>query len=188
MFCIELPTSADVPSHNVGINLQLSWNTASAHLQRYAIVLVHTQGGRIMRSIRVAAAALGLTVGILAAAPASAWNRGNVQVLTVLPELLNQPGVKSSVEGLTVGPDGNIYVPTFGFNTQGATSGPANLFVISPNGKLVRQVAIANSSPHMLGLAFTPVTPQKLLAWISTERYSPNSRTAPSQSAESLAC
>jgi hypothetical protein len=26
------------------------------------------------------------------------------------------------------------------------------------------------------------------LAWISTERYSPNSRTAPSQSAESLAC
>ena len=26
------------------------------------------------------------------------------------------------------------------------------------------------------------------LAWISTERYSPNSQTAPSQSAESLAC
>jgi Bifunctional DNA primase/polymerase, N-terminal len=29
---------------------------------------------------------------------------------------------------------------------------------------------------------------RRTLAWISTERYSPNSRTAPSQSAESLAC
>jgi hypothetical protein len=29
---------------------------------------------------------------------------------------------------------------------------------------------------------------KRFLAWISTERYSPNSRTAPSQSAESLAC
>src|SRR5215469_5642344 len=110
-----------------------------------------------MGALKVAAAALGLMIGTLAAAPAYAWNRGNVQVLTVLPDLLNQPGVKSSVEGLTVGPDGNIYVPTFGFNTQGATSGPANLFVISPNGKIVRQVTIANSSPHILGLGFNPV-------------------------------
>ena len=110
-----------------------------------------------MGALKVAAAALGLMIGTLAAAPAYAWNRGNVQVLTVLPDLLNQPGVKSSVEGLTVGPDGNIYVPTFGFNTQGATSGPANLFVISPNGKIVRQVTIANSSPHILGLRFNPV-------------------------------
>jgi hypothetical protein len=31
-------------------------------------------------------------------------------------------------------------------------------------------------------------TPGFTLAWISTERYSPNSQTAPSQSAESLAC
>jgi sugar lactone lactonase YvrE len=66
------------------------------------------------------------------------------------------PGVKSSVEGLTVGPDGNIYVPTFGFNTSGAVTGNAQLYVISPNGKIVRQVPIANSSPHMLGLAFNP--------------------------------
>jgi len=70
-----------------------------------------------MRQFKVAAAALGLVIGVLAAAPASAWNRGNVQVLTVLPDLINQPGVKSSVEGITVGPDGNIYVPSFGFNT-----------------------------------------------------------------------
>jgi sugar lactone lactonase YvrE len=94
-------------------------------------------------------------IGVLAAAPASAWTRGQVDVLAVLPDVT--PGVKSSVEGLTVGPDGNIYVPTFGFNTTGALTGNAVLFVISPCG-IVRQVTIANSSPHILGLAFNPVT------------------------------
>jgi sugar lactone lactonase YvrE len=109
-----------------------------------------------MTRFKVGAAALGLMIGVLAAAPASAWKRGPVQVLAVLPDVT--PGVKSSVEGLTVGPDGNIYVPTFGFNTKGPiTTGNAVLFVISPNGKIVRQVTIANSSPHMLGLAFNPV-------------------------------
>jgi DNA-binding beta-propeller fold protein YncE len=39
----------------------------------------------------------------------------------------------------------------------GAHTGNAAVFVIRPNGKLVRQVAIANSSPHMLGLRFNPV-------------------------------
>ena len=62
-----------------------------------------------------------------------------------------------SVEGLTVGPDGNIYVPTFGFNSTGALTGPAVLFVINPNGNVVRKVTIQGSSPHMLGLAFNPV-------------------------------
>jgi sugar lactone lactonase YvrE len=32
------------------------------------------------------------------------------------------------------------------------------LFVISPDGDVIRKVTIANSSPHMLGLAFNPVT------------------------------
>ena len=119
-----------------------------------------------MRGYKVAAAAvLGLTLGAFASAPAGAWNRGNVQVLTVLPDLLNQPGVKSSVEGLTVGPDGNIYVTTFGFNTNGGVNGPANLIVISPNGKIVNQVSITctgcpvtPTSSHPLGLRFNPVT------------------------------
>jgi hypothetical protein len=119
-----------------------------------------------MRRYKVTAAAvLGLTLGALASAPADAWNRGNVQVLTVLPDLVGQvqSGVKSSAEGLTVGRDGNIYVTTFGFNTQGGTTGPGNLIVISPNGKIVNQVAIkctncAATSPHMLGLRFNPMT------------------------------
>jgi hypothetical protein len=86
--------------------------------------------------------------------------------LDLLPDIT--PGVKSSVEGVTVGPDGNIYVPTFGFNTNGATSGNAVLFVISPNGKIIRQVTIANSRPHMLGLAFNPVNGFLLICDLGT--------------------
>lgn len=109
-----------------------------------------------MTRFKIGAAALGLMIGLLGTAPADAWDRSIVSVLTVLPDVT--PGVQSSVEGLTVGPDGNIYVPTFGFNTKGALTGNAVLFVISPFGKVIRQVTIANSSPHMLGLAFNPVT------------------------------
>jgi sugar lactone lactonase YvrE len=101
------------------------------------------------------AVALGLMIGVLAAAPAYAWKRGNVDVLAVVPG--------NSVEGLTVGPDGNIYVSTFGFNSQGALTGNAVLFVFSPNGKLVTKVTIANSSPHTLGLGFNPVSKDLLV-------------------------
>jgi hypothetical protein len=108
-----------------------------------------------MTRFKIGAAALGLTIGIIAATPASAWERGPVDVLAVLPDVT--PGVQSSVEGLTVGPEGNVYVPTFGFNTTGSLTGNAVLFVISPNGNILRKVTIQNSSPHMLGLAFNPV-------------------------------
>jgi sugar lactone lactonase YvrE len=108
-----------------------------------------------MAKFWVASTALGLALGVLMAAPAGAWERGDVDVLAILPDAT--AGHPSSVEGLTVGPDGNIYVPTFGFNAKGALSGNAVLYVISPDGELVRQVMITNSSPHMLGLAFNPV-------------------------------
>jgi hypothetical protein len=88
--------------------------------------------------------------------PGGARERGDVDVLAVLPDVT--PGVQSSVEGLTVGPDSNIYVPSFGFNTKGALTGNAVLFVITPKGDVIRKVTIANSSPHMLGLEFNPVT------------------------------
>src|SRR5512136_1699811 len=97
-----------------------------------------------------------LVLCVLAATPASAWDRGDVDVLAVLPDVT--PGVPSSVEGLTVGPDDNIYVPSFGFNATGAVGGNAVLYVIKPNGNLARKVTIANSSPHPLGLAFNPAT------------------------------
>src|ERR1700721_616655 len=94
-----------------------------------------------MTRFKIATAVLGLLVGALGGAPAKAWKRGGVNVLATLP------AATGSVEGLTVGPDGNIYVPTFGFNASGALSGNALLFLISPNGKIIRKVTIANSSP-----------------------------------------
>ncbi len=108
-----------------------------------------------MKRCGVIAAAVGAAFGMLAAAPAGAWDRGDVDLLTVLPD--GTGGQPTSVEGLTVGPDGNIYVSSFGFNAKGATTGNATLFVIRPDGKLVREVAIAGSSPHTLGLRFNPV-------------------------------
>ena len=93
----------------------------------------------MMQSFKIGAA-IGIIIGVLASAPAYAWDRSKVDVLTVLPDVT--PGVQSSVEGLTVGPDGNIYVPTFGFNTQGPLTGNAVLFVINPNGEVIRKVTI----------------------------------------------
>ena len=97
-----------------------------------------------------------LLLGLITTAPpANAWDRGDADVLTVLPDTTS--GQPSTVEGLTVGPDGNIYVATFGFNTAGALTGNATLYVIKPSGQLLRKLAIANSSPHVLGLRFNPV-------------------------------
>lgn len=106
-----------------------------------------------MRIIWCAAILLGL---ITVTPSANAWDRGDADVLTVLPDAT--PGQPSSVEGLTVGPDGNIYVATFGFNAKGALTGNAVLYVIKPNGTVLRQVTIARSSPHVLGLRFNPAT------------------------------
>jgi sugar lactone lactonase YvrE len=108
-----------------------------------------------MTRFKIGAAVLGLMIGVLASAPANAWKRGSVEVLAVVPG--------NHVEGLTVGPDGNIYVSTFGFNTPSEPPGPARLFVFSPNGKLLRNVPIENSSPHTLGLGFSPVGTHDLL-------------------------
>jgi sugar lactone lactonase YvrE len=109
-----------------------------------------------MRNWRIDAVAVAIGLVLSGGSQAGAWDRGHVDILTVLPDVT--PGVPSSVEGLTVGPDGNIYVPSFGFNNKGALSGTAALYVFKPNGALVRQVPIAGSSPHMLGLAFNPKT------------------------------
>ena len=109
-----------------------------------------------MRRLAIGAAALASLLVLSAGSPVGAWHRDVVGVLAVLPEVSS--GVASSVEGLTVGPDGNIYVPSFGFNSKGAITGNAVLFVFQPDGQLVRQVRIANSSPHMIGLAFNPAT------------------------------
>jgi sugar lactone lactonase YvrE len=83
---------------------------------------------------------------------ATAWDRGNVETFATLPAGATGP------EGLTVGPDGKVYVTTFGFNAQGPQAGPGQLYVFDGNGKLLRQVNVTGSTSHLLGLAFNPTT------------------------------
>ncbi len=86
------------------------------------------------------------------AVPAQAWRRSPATIAALLPAGATGP------EGLTVGPDGNLYVATFGFNSHGPVNGLGQLYVFAPSGRLLRQVSIANSSPHLLGLAFHPIS------------------------------
>jgi sugar lactone lactonase YvrE len=79
--------------------------------------------------------------------PAAAWDRGAVQTFTL-------PQGAPMVEGLTVGPDGNVYVSTF----NPAGSGNSQLFTFSSQGRLLKSVNIQGSSSAMLGLAFRPGT------------------------------
>jgi sugar lactone lactonase YvrE len=103
-----------------------------------------------MRTAKPILFLLALCLLLTATIPAAAWIRNPALTFAILPEGATGP------EGLTVGPDGNVYVATFGFNAAGAVSGLGQMYVYSPHGKLLRQVSIANSSPHLLGLAFQP--------------------------------
>lgn len=84
--------------------------------------------------------------------PAHAWDRGHVQTFAVMP-----PG-SSGPEGLEVGPRGHVYVTGFGFTATGSATGDGQLTVFDEQGRLLRQVPVSPSSPHLLGLRFHPHT------------------------------
>jgi sugar lactone lactonase YvrE len=79
-------------------------------------------------------------------------NRAAAELFAVLPNGATGP------EGLAIGPDGNVFVATFGFNAAGAVNGPGQLYIFSPEGKLLRNVPVQNSSSHLLGIGFQPQT------------------------------
>jgi sugar lactone lactonase YvrE len=85
--------------------------------------------------------------------PAAAWERGSVETFALIPSGFPM------VEGLTVGPDGNVYAATF--NPTG--SPPSQLFTFDASGTLLKQVNITGSSQAMLGLAVIPGTTNALL-------------------------
>lgn len=103
--------------------------------------------------VTIPAAWLLLSLLLIVAVPdARGLERTPAKPFAILPEGASGP------EGLTVGPDGNVYVATFGFTSQGPVTGLGQLFVFSQSGRLLRQVHIAGSSSHLLGLGFNPVT------------------------------
>jgi sugar lactone lactonase YvrE len=99
-------------------------------------------------------ASLALALLSIVALDANAWNRGEVEKFATLPAGAPNP------EGITADAHGNLYVTSF----QPTGSAPGQLVVIDGrNGKVLRQVSIAGSSPALLGLAFHPITEELLV-------------------------
>jgi sugar lactone lactonase YvrE len=106
----------------------------------------------MLRKSRLLSVALGAAALIALAAPAHADDDGKAKIFAVLPSGATGP------EGITVGPDKNVYVTTFGFNASGPVAGPGKLYVFSTQGKLLRQLSVSGSTAQLLGLAFHPAT------------------------------
>jgi sugar lactone lactonase YvrE len=118
-----------------------------------------------MRSALIGDALLALLL-TCSISPADAWDRGQTEIFAVLPNLPGNVPVPS--EGLTVGPDGTLYAPSFGINSQGAVPGPPHLFSFRPNGQLLYDVALVNPgtpqpSTLLLGLVFQASTQSLLI-------------------------
>ena len=115
---------------------------------------------------------LALFCALVMATPARAWDRGAVQSFATLPAFAPNGGTcpdgsmqcVSDVEGVAVAPNGTIYTPSFGFNKDGALGGNSELFVISPNGKVVRHFPVPGSSPHLIGAIYQASSNTLLIA------------------------
>ena len=128
-----------------------------------------------MTMLRHSAAVWGLLAG-LAAPPATAWDRGEFENFATIPAFTPTgaaPGTAcpdgaksctSDIEGVAVGPDGTVYTPSFGFNSDGALGGNGELFVFAPDGQLVRHFPVTGSSPHLIGLVYQQSSKSVLIA------------------------
>jgi len=93
---------------------------------------------------------ISLLLAMSFAQSAHAWIRSPATTFATLPAGSAHP------EGITADAQGNIYVTTFAIN--GTPTGNGQLFVFGHDGKLVRQVNVANSSTLLLDLAFHPIS------------------------------
>lgn len=121
-------------------------------------------------------AVLGLVLTGLGAPPAAAWDRGEFENFATIPAFTpSGPGAAcpdgkksctSDIEGVTVGPDGTVYSPSFGFNSDGALGGYGELFVFAPDGQLVQHFPVKGpgSSPHLIGLVYQQSSKSVLIA------------------------
>ena len=100
------------------------------------VFLTIMDGEEVMRTLLLGPTLVALLV-FSAVSPANAWDRGQTQTFAVLPNLPGNAPV--AIEGLTVGPDGTVYTPTFGINAKGAVAGPPHLFSFRPDGSSALQ-------------------------------------------------
>jgi sugar lactone lactonase YvrE len=127
-----------------------------------------------MRRLSPVTALFGATLGLLASAPAQAWDRGTVVNFATIPSFTptgpgpvcpnNATSCTSDIEGVAVGPDGTVYSPSFGFNSDGALGGYGELFVFAPDGNLVKHFPVIGSSPHLIGLVYQDSSKSVLIA------------------------
>jgi sugar lactone lactonase YvrE len=105
-----------------------------------------------MRLSAIALLCTAILMSALNLTPAQAWDRGDTDVFAILPDGATGP------EGLAVGPNGDVYVTTFGFNASGPVSGAGQLYVFNKNGQLLQQRSVAGSTSHLIGIGFHPTT------------------------------
>ena len=104
--------------------------------------------------------------------PPQRFDRGEVRNFATIPAFSPSGGAcpggaascTSDVEGITVSPDGTVYSPSFGFNSEGALTGSGELFVFSRHGRLVKHFPVTGSSPHLIGLVYQQSSSSVLIA------------------------
>jgi sugar lactone lactonase YvrE len=88
-----------------------------------------------------------------------AWSAAPARALDILGEpFAKLPLNASGPEGLTIGPDHNLYVTTFGFTATGPAPAPGKIYVLGSHGQILRILSVAGSTANLLGLAFHPTT------------------------------